>query len=477
MNPRKLVPLVFLLGILVILAFVFGRREPKKELGQEAGFVPLAPPGFVAGQVGRLEVYRGGRKEKGVLIEKEASGWRVKSYFNGPGDGERVSLLLKELGTLEGEFRVSDPSVLGDFDLTEDKAVHLVLYRQGSGKPWWHLLLGKSLPNGEFVRQQGEDPVYLIDRNLRRDLGFFGEDARRGVEQTRWVDKTILEFKEEEVHRLSMEWPDRKCIFERRKKGGPSPGGAEGGGGPQEGAGAREGFEWVVAGRPGPFPLKEKVVGEILAALSRLRAVDIVDPKEKEEKGLDAPPFRCTIAFAGGGTKTLVASHPDPLQDGYMVIEGGDGTVYRVSRYTFDRVFRKGADLFEIPSFSIDGESIRTVSLSSPEKTLVLEKTGGGEFRVLRGSVEGGQDLNKRGEVIWETLDGLSPADFVEALPEADRGLEAPPYQVTVSMKGGKRHVLSFGKRALGLPGRYMKIDDNPTIFVIGKADLDRLFP
>ncbi len=470
-------PLLGVLLLLVILAFLFGRKKPQDELALEVGLRRLAPEDFLASDVGRLEIFLGGKEDQKVILESEDSKWRVTSYFNAPGDGEKISSLLEDLKNLEGEFRVTEESVLGDFDLTEQGAVHFSVYKKGSEQAWLHLLVGKSLPKGGFVRLKGEDSIYVIDKDFRREMGLAAHDPSKTPGQSRWVNKRIMELKKEDVERLSIIWPDRRAVFEKRVKADSKPEEKTGKAGIQKDFPPPKRHEWVVADPPGPFPIKGQGVDGILETLKRLTAVDIIDPKEKKERGLDAPPFQCRIALKGGEEKTLIASHPDPVQDGYMMVEGGDGTLFRVSRYTFQGVFKKGADLFELPSFSADRAAIREIALRWPKKTLLLRATPSGVFEVASGSPEGKSLNQNSAKRIWESLSKLSPADFVQLHPEIERGLREPPYRATITLNNGGRHVIALGDEARGVAGRYMKIDADPQIFVMAKADFDRIFP
>ncbi len=475
MNPRKLIPLVVVLVVLVVLVFLFGRKKPQNELRVEAGLTRLAPEDFLVSDVGRLEVFLGNKKDEKVLLEREDSRWRIRSYFNAPGDGEKVSALLDRLKNLEGEFRVSDASVLDDFDLAEEKAIHFSVYKKKSEEAWLHLLVGKDLPNGGFARLKGEDSVYVLAESLRREVGLVTDDPSKTPSQSHWVDKAIIAVNQENIERLSIVWPDRKAVFERRKKADLAAGEGTEGASAQKGAPTPQTVEWVA--EDPPFPIKENGIDGIARALSGLTATDIIDPQDKEEKGLADPLFRCTVTLEQGGETTLVASRPDPREDGYMMVEGGDGTIFRVPGYTFQQVFKAGKDLFELPSFSFDKEAIQRVSLTWPQGTLVLEKTPSGEFKIRSGGLEGQELRQEKAKGIWDSLPRVSPVDFVQLDPDSDRGLKEAGHQVTIVMKNGERHGIALGQPARGMAGRYMRIDDDPRIFVMAAADVDRILP
>jgi hypothetical protein len=476
MNPRKLIPLVVVLLVLVVLVLLFGRKKPQEELRLEAGFTRLAPKDFLASDIDRLEIFLGSQKNQKVKLQREASGWRVKSYHNGPGNAEKVSGLLEKLKTLEGEFRVSEKSVHKDFDLTEETAVHVSAYKPDTPEPWFHLLVGKSLPNGGFVRIQGEDAVYVIDTNLRGEFGLLAGDPSKTPEQLPWIDRKIIAVRKEDVERLSITWPDRKTVFVKQAKAdsaseAPTEETSQG-----KKATTADELEWVAEDPPAPFPLKKTAVDQVLDALVQLMAEDIVDPEEKEEKGLDEPSFRCTLGL-GQEQRTLIASHPDPLQEGYMMVEGGDGTLFKLSRYWFEQVFKKGGDLFELPALTIDKQAIRRISLTWPERTIVFGKKASGEVTILSGSSKEEKLRQEKATSLWDSLARIAPADFSTLHPERDRGLEKPRFRALIKLKTGKGHVITLGDEARGVAGRYMKIDDDPHIYVIAKSDLDRIFP
>ena len=477
MNPRKLIPLVVVLAVLVVLALMVTRKKSEDQLQLEAGLRRLAPEDFLLSDVGRLEIFLGSKEEQKIVLQREASGWRVQSHFNTRADDEKVSNLLEDLKALEGEFRVDEESVLEDFGLTGKTAIHLVLFKKESEQAWFRLLVGKSLPNGGFVRLGGENAIYVLDRDLRREFGLFTEEASKAPGQSHWINTTIMALNTEEVEKLTITWPDRKAVFEKRVKPEIETEETTEGTTPQKTAPSPDEVEWVTKDPPSPFPIKAKGVNEILNTLSRLTADDVVDPKEKEEKGLDEPPFRCTVTLTEGEENTLIASHPDPLDEGYMMVEGEDRTIFRVARYTFEGVFKKGGDLFELPALPIEKKAIQRLSLTWPDKTLVLQKTASGEFEASSGQPKERELIQNKVKTIWDSLPRISPADFVQLHPERDRGLKDPSHQATIMLDNGKHHVISLGDEARGVAGRYMRIDEDPQIFVMAKADFDRIFP
>jgi hypothetical protein len=472
MSPRKLIPLVIVLIVLVVLVVLLGRKKEEPELSQEAGLTRLAPEGFLISDVDRLEVFLGSKQDESVRLEKDEAGWRVRSYFNAPGDGEKVSTLLETVRNLEGEFRSSEESVLEDFNLTEDQAVHLSVYKKGDEKPWLSLLVGKNLPNGGFVRRSGEETVYVIDHNLRRDFGLETDDSEARPEPLVWVKKTILEIKKEDVTRLAMAWPDREVVFEK-KETSESVSDVRATEEDVEGSATPR---WVAVGSTGAFSLKEKGVDQILQALEKLTAVDIVDPEEKGAKGLEDPPFRCLIGFIQGEEKTLIGSHPDLEQDGYMMVEGEGKTLFRISRGNFEGVFRKGADLFELPAFAVDEQSLQGMVLDRPDGSLVLSKTPEGDIFGLSKEPTPKRIRQDRAQEMWESLVRISPIDYV-AHPQIGAEFDEPTHTATLVMATGNSHVIFFGKPSRNLAGRHMRIDADTQVFVLGKTDFDRVFP
>ena len=155
--------LIALAAVALVLAIAFvaqraGRHAP--DLERELGLRALAPEEFLASDVSRVEVFRGSKRDEKVVIVRGEDGWAVESAHNAPGKKDEIDGFLKKLKDLEGEYRSDDPSVLGDYALTGEKALHVAAYRKGDEEAWYHILVGAKEAYGRsFVRREGEDDV------------------------------------------------------------------------------------------------------------------------------------------------------------------------------------------------------------------------------------------------------------------------------------------------------------------------------
>ena len=109
--------------------------------------------------------------------------------------------------------------------------------------------------------------------------------------------------------------------------------------------------------------------------MNTLRATDVADPETLAEWGLDSPAFKLTVSQKEGDELIIEGGRPDPATDGYIrVASNDDATVYKLSKYTFEQLFPKGEDLFDLPKLSLAADQINRLELTSPDGKFVAEK-------------------------------------------------------------------------------------------------------
>ena len=139
---------------------------------------------------------------QGFTLKKEGTRWVILSNFKKPAKGVLVEGFLDSLAGLEGELRARGKKHFGLFYLTDDKALHVELFKKG--KLMGHILIGKRGPRWDsaFVRFSGDKSIYLVPENLlaKFDIeGDFPDHPREGA----FLDLEIWPLPAKEIKKIS----------------------------------------------------------------------------------------------------------------------------------------------------------------------------------------------------------------------------------------------------------------------------------
>lgn len=472
--------MTILVVILVVLAGLVMLKQTKKaerpSIIEQAKFEKLIPENLKVDNIARVELYTGAKTDEKVILKKDGDKWRVSSHFNSPAKKETVEEYLDKIVKLQGEMRVEVPTddALADYNLKDDQAFHVDVFTSAEGEPALKLLVGKS-PNYQltFVRKAGERKIYDGGVNFRQEAGVYGDDTSKAPGPDRWLDKDILKVEKDKITRLAYEMPDKKLIFERKEKEVPQEQ-------PQTNEGTKEGstegeqpkkkeYEWVLAQGGTGEKYKETGLQNLLGRFANLTATSIVDPAKKADWGLETPSFKLTISRDGEADVVLEAGRPNPAQSGYVrVASNSEDIVYEVSKYTFEQIFPKGQDLFDLPSLNLDKDKIQQVTIEQPEGKVVVQNEGS-DWKVLEPVI----DLN----VQVTTLNTLSSAlASLKSADYADNDADVGEFNKTVVFKAGEEtHTIKFAGTARSIDGVYAMIDDKPIKLVVNRTDVNKV--
>jgi len=482
MKPKSLIPLVVILAILVALVVVKQGRKPKLNIAQQAKLVSLLPEGLSKSDIGKLELYAGPKPEEKLVLsfDAEADKWRITSSYNAPVKQETIDKYLDALVKLKGEPRakgVSDAD-LDQYDLADGKAFHVVAYKKDATDPLVHILVGKA-PSYQsvFLRTADGKDVFVESANLRQQAGVSGEDMDKTPGAANWLDKDVLKIDEAKVTKVAFTLPDKAVVLERREK----PKAEEK---PAEGTEAqadtekktetpeKKEYEWVLAsGGPGGEN-KTKSLDAIVQKLGSLMVTDIVDPAKKQEWGLEPAAYSCVVSIEGQEDMRIEGGRPDSTKDGYIRIASAkEDLVYSLNKYSFEQLFPKGTDFFELPGLEMDRKAIETIETTSPEGAVSLVKSADDKWTIAAPVA----DLKPQGSTL-DSLAGMlaawKPMDYADA--SFDVGSPVRTIKVTAA---GQSHTIDVFGDSKHIDGCYVRLDGGATTLVMNRMDFKKAFP
>src|SRR5262245_18426015 len=213
MSPKRLLPLVVILIVLGVLAVLFKRAPALPQLAEEVGLERLVPPTLHPDSITGFELYRGAQPQEVVRLHKRDGTWVVTSRFDTPGNSTKITQFLTQLCTLQGELRADSAALLGDFQLTDEQALHLKVYTDSPDKPALHLLAGKGSGGNGFVRRAGEGRVYYVNMHIQSLAGLTSGTTEQTLSAKPWLDLHIQNVPKEQVAAVELHSPTRELRF------------------------------------------------------------------------------------------------------------------------------------------------------------------------------------------------------------------------------------------------------------------------
>ncbi|MBN1607116.1 MAG: DUF4340 domain-containing protein [Polyangiaceae bacterium] len=288
-------------GVLVLLggAVFLKQRAEKREAatytleGQQLKLPALKVSEDDVKKIDKLEIAQppgdAGKGENVVLTKKGEDDWRVTEPGDHKANSSNVKSALDNLKTLEVKERISpSKDSYGRYDLTDDKALHVVVYK-GKDKAV-DLYLGQSGSRGQLARIAGRDGVYALGGFSRY---LFARELKN------WRDKEIFKFADDKVAKIEVRNENGTMEFTREKSGGDADGGTPqakwSGKSKKKNAGALAAIK----------DLDSEKVNDLVRAYKDLNALDFGDDKPLADAGLDEPSATITFTLEDGGKRAL----------------------------------------------------------------------------------------------------------------------------------------------------------------------------
>lgn len=253
-----------------------------------------------------------------VTLEKKGENWEVTAPVKAKANATNVRSLLdnlKELKVKESIDRTA--ATYGQYELSDDKAVHVTAYKEG-GEKLADLYFGKSGSRGQMMRVGGKDGVWVAS-------GYSSYLYTREVKN--WRETAVLKFEDANAIQVSVE--NKNGTFSFSKNGDK-----------WAGSYTKRDKDGKLAKKPEAKWEKfdEGKVKDMLRAYKSLTAEDFAD--EKADTGLD------NAAETGGvvkitlkdnaGEHVIKVGKTSKGSSRFAVKEGGDGTVYVLGSWSAD---------------------------------------------------------------------------------------------------------------------------------------------
>jgi hypothetical protein len=314
---RLVIALVVLAGLAVVLVSRQRTRESATTVEKPVASLPK----LKRDELTKIELEIPAKKLKATLVKaaapaapeekkdeaKKPTPWNLTEPLSAKVDEAAIENMLDKLADLSvvsvAAARKENHARLG---VDKQQGVHVKAY--GGDKVLADLYVGKAKSGGTMVRQEGEDVVVAakgtIDYVFDKELKYLR-------------DRSVIELDPTTIKALSLSSAKGNFKFEKP-----------------------EGGKWQQA--KGEKPIKdfaESKVEGLVASFARLHAVDFNDPAETPESaGLGAPLATLVLTPKEGGEIKFELGKLDGTKSEYVLRASSNPIVYRVSRFTGDRM-------------------------------------------------------------------------------------------------------------------------------------------
>ena len=327
MNQKLLSFLAVAVVLLGLLSWATSKRRYSTVAG--GGFEDLMAEPIEEGAVQTIRAWLGSAPDSTVELERSGDGWVVSSSWGWPAKADLVESLLGDVSGLKGEKRSSAAEVLADYQIDDEKGVHVVGSGTG-GSELFHLVVGKTATRGgSFVRRHESNDVFLAAASLRSSFGVWGDDPKP-PEPKRWLELRVHQAERQDVERVVLRSAGREIALEKSFEVASTD---------TTGVAAPDRSQWTWKDDAhGPID-KGKADG-ILGTICNLYASDVVPPSDEPDGyGLADPARSVDIFFQDGSSVTMAFGNSAEEDKKTYARVGEDGLPALIYKSTVDRMF------------------------------------------------------------------------------------------------------------------------------------------
>ena len=399
---------------------------------------------FGARQVTAFEVVT---REGTLAVEQVDGRWRLTRPVALAADTETVTAFLDKLqSTRIKEFVAESPKSLVPYGLERPIRVSIHTGRD-KDRVTASLLIGTvDKAKGVYAMRPGESSVLLLPAET-------WELVPKNVAVLR--NKVVVEIDRDKVTRVDLESPKGKVGLTQEQN------------------------RWRIVA-PENLPADQVEAGALLFKLRDLKAQGfLTDDASGIARYLARPTVRVTIGATGAAAPTTVLLAPAPDRRGgkamaYAAV-AGRGPVVLVGADTLDGLTRSVTELRDrtvLPA--LEPRDVRTVRVRAGGQTLVVERSGEADWRIIEGGTGPAKGSNV--ENLLYVLRGLKwKAIAAPGGQDPMRyGLDAPTFEATLLRAGGAEIATVLVGRREG-DHAYVKLKVLPAIYDVDAKALGEL--
>jgi len=403
-NLKKLGALAVILILLGLYFYYYEipvereRKEAKENAKKAIVFKPEAVEEL------RLKI-----EGKTILFSNDKGQWMIKEPIVAKGENETIGKALNSLAKAEIERTVNEnPAGLVDYGL--DKPSIEITIKEKNKPPLETILLGNKNPTDYYVymKKKKSKAVMLTSSGLKEQLN---------QETYYYRDKTVIDFKVEDIKNLGLKYEDKKADLRLDDK-----------------------KDWQII-----KPIKAKADGGSIRRLlyglknSRIKGFVEETPKDLKRYGLDSPKIGI-IFFTNKNhpaKSLLIGDRVKGEKDFYAKWEDAKN-VFLLPESSLKDYPKTEFDLRDKTVLNFEKEKIFRVELKYPREQIVLVNDDKNQWNITK-PIRAKADEFEVSDLLWALLD-IRVKGFINDSPKAYQtyGLNKPIIEINLWNKGEK---------------------------------------
>jgi len=427
------------LGILAVILILLGMyfyfyevpvERERKEAKEKTKKVIVFKPEDV--EELRLKI-----KGKTILFSKNKDQWMIKEPIVAKGEDEAIEKALNSLVKAEIERTIDErPASLVDYGL--DKPSIEITIKEKNKPPLETILLGNKNPTDYYVyvKRENSKAVMLTSSGLKEQLN---------QEVYSYRDKTVIDFKVEDIKNLSLKYEDKQANLRLDDK-----------------------KDWQIV-----KPIKAKADGGSIRRLlyslknSRIKGFIEETPKDLNRYGLDSPKIEITFFTDKNhpAKSLLIGERVKGESDFYAKWENAKN-VFLLSENSLKDYPKTEFDLRDKTVLDFEKEKIFRVELKYPREQIVLVNDNKNQWNIMK-PIRAKADEFEVSDLLWALLD-IRAKGFINDSRKAHETykLNKPAIEINLLEKGQKKPVwLIIASKGDGGKNLFAKTNITDTVY------------
>ncbi len=501
MKNNKL-PILFVVAVILLIVGVMSKHRSKKSIVEVVNLKTLLSDSWSTDKVAKIEIQvpksekPAANKDKDSLdlsasavthqslkLMKQTDGkWILPELFNAEVKQGKIESLMKMLKESEGEFRSDSKEVLKDYSLDDKKAMRISLYKQGEAKPGWELFIGKNADNStHFVRLHNENKVYVINKNLRNEVGASSSELDKGPDYKKFLNLKMLATKEPEIKEVIFktafaEYRLEKVTEEREVKAPATKDKKET---KQEAPKMEKVDVWKVAAGNVGFSLKKDGVNQLVNKLNGLTAKDVVGSAAEagdSKYGFNEKSLKITLVAKNGSKKEFMVG--GKVMDGakekneYYVRNGEKSNIFTLASSNVNNIFVNQKDLFDLNVLKLDKSQLVKITLKGKDSFTLKKNTKEDKWEMV--GLEAKKKLKES-----KINDLIKAFSKISAHGLANRivSINKTKYQAEIKSSDGNQYNILVGEEELPGTTFLAKLSGVKQNVLLEESVVNKLFP
>jgi hypothetical protein len=234
--------------------------------------------------------------------------------------------------------------------------------------------------------------------------------------------------------------------------------------------------------KPVPFPADKDSAKAAFEVVEKLEFGNLISDQKSRYSELEVGDGGLRVKVRKGET-VLADLHVGKFTNDQLLVrlEGKDEiwATKGVSKYQWDKDTTAWRDKHVTTFEEKDATKIEVVSktrgrmvMSRPEPS---DAGPAPEWRIVESSVKVEPFDKSAATELVNGFTGLTADEFVDNAKPEETGLEAPENTVTITLRNGKEYKALFGLKKKDKDDTYLKLADNPQVFVVSKYTAGRI--